>query len=557
MTRSPCVRTTLAVVLLAVARPPIAGARRPATECSVRRDGAAGTVDVTTHVGSGSGRLTLALETTTVAGGESTTSVGATMGKRMVFHAVTRQAGSTTGVTTDLGRGFRGVHHVELASTDGVHFAGQVDGRAVTVTSVDGVLQPLVFADGGPPPRVKVKRAVRRAIAKAVKLAKRTSCPATATPVVANAVLDDCDLCQLGCQVDPTKAGSLLCAANIFLTAVLCNPETAVACMVTFEVNALSCAAGAANCSTTCLTSDDCCKVHCPGAVGLCCNGDGEVCCGEDGPGGGTCCTSCCGDPKDADAVCCGRRTPQSEERTCVDPVLKLCCEPDGTICANGTECCAPGETCCGDYCAPPGAECCSTATSPQRFFFCGTGQHCVDPQTNLCCPANGGPACNGVCCLGSEVCAPGNQQCCSPLDLCGDACCPSGVCINGTECCEPPSNVCGGHCCPPLNACCNGQCCAGACVGGGICCPTVERACGNTCCGEHTFCVDPATSTCQACPGGVGEACAPNRNNPQCCPSAAQCCGNGTCCPEGTTCCASTVPGQAPSCVPEFQCVH
>src|SRR5262249_7797096 len=158
-------------------------------------------------------------------------------------------------------------------STDGVHFQGQIDGRAVTVTGGGGA-DSLVFADGAAAPKLKTKRVVSRALAKVKKELRGVSCPGE--PVATKAIFDDCDLCKLDCQFNPTKSG-LLCVANAFTTAITCGASAIITpafCVVSFELNGLSCSNGLIDCEKLCEMSDACCKVHCPGAVGLCCNGD-------------------------------------------------------------------------------------------------------------------------------------------------------------------------------------------------------------------------------------------------------------------------------------------
>ncbi|GEM_PF-900367 len=563
---APTRRTTagrlLIVVGLGVGVHASAFARSRNVQCTLRKDGPTSVTEVTVHAGSPAGRLTVVVTTTVLLGGDSSVTLSAALGKRSIIRSTFIRSGADVRGTTDLGLGFKGVRHVELATADGGQLAGTIDGRAVTVSGTAGSVDALVFADGAPAPRLKTKRAVARALAKAKKALQNASCPgaspAPAGPgVVANAIFDACDRCKLGCQFDPSKAGGLVCIGNAFLTAVSCGASaviTPVLCVASFELNGLSCTNGLIDCEQLCEKSDDCCKVHCPGAVGLCCNGDGEVCCGRDGPGGGTCCTSCCGSPNErAGAVCCGVGIT-GEERRCLNPDIGLCCEPDGTIC-GGTDCCPPGWTCCNDhYCAPPGHECCSDPSVPSSTpnYFCGAGQHCVDPKTNLCCAPDAGPECGSgtMCCNGAQLCG-SDQTCCTVLDLCGSACCPSGVCLNGSECCADALHVCGGHCCSGFQQCCNGQCCSGICVGGTTCCPSINRVCGNTCCPEGYACTDPTQQRCEPCPMG-GEGCPASSGNPMCCPSASQCCSSGECCAVGDACC-----GDPPACHPGYQCIH
>jgi len=548
------------ISLLAVAAclvvAPNAVAKRTA-QCTLRKDGATSITQVTAHVGAGHTRLTVVVTSSVLLGGDASTTMSASLGKRSVLESTFTQSGGGTHSTVDLGVGFKGVRHVDLATTDGLHFQGQIDGRAVTMTGSGSGVDSLVFADGAPPPKLKTKSAVNRALAKAKKAVTGASCAGApiATP---RAIFDDCDRCKLDCEFNPTKSG-LLCVANAFTTAVACGASaiiTPLFCVASFELNGLSCSNGLIDCERLCEMSDACCKVHCPGAVGLCCNGDGEVCCGKDGPGGGSCCTNCCGSPNEmAGAVCCGRGLISGEERNCLNPSIGLCCEADGTVC-GGNDCCPPGWTCCNDhYCAPPGHECCSdpNVASSTPNFFCGNGQHCVDPKTNLCCGADAGPECGSgtTCCGGAQLCG-SNQQCCTILDLCGTSCCPAPqICVNGTECCEDDAHTCGGHCCSGFQQCCNGQCCGGICVNGSICCPSINQKCGNVCCPQGSACIDEAHGICQTCPGG-GEGCPTGSGDPTCCPSASQCCSDGTCCGDGETCC-----GNPAHCQPSFQCIH
>jgi hypothetical protein len=574
MTSTP-VRRPILCLLLAVGAwigtVPNAVAKR-STQCTVRTDadGHTSITEVTAYVGAGSKRLTVVVTTSALLGGNASVTMSASLGKKSVLQSMFAQSGGSTHSTVELGVGFRGVHHVDLTTTDGTHFQGQIDGRAVTVTATGGNADSLVFADGAPPPKLRTKRLVTRPLAKLKKAVQGISCPAQSSVTITRALFDDCDRCKLGCDFDPTKAGSLLCAVNIFGSAVACGAgavETPLAllCIATFEINGLSCTTNAINCEDKCLQSDACCKVHCPGAVGLCCNGDGELCCGKNGPNGGSCCTDCCANnPDDSGGVCCGVSSISGEKQNCVDKNLGLCCEADGTIC-GGNDCCPPGWTCCNDhYCAPPGHDCCSDPNTPSSTpnFFCGVGDHCADPKTNLCCPADSGPECGGgtTCCNGAQVCGT-DQTCCTLLDLCNGACCPSHNCLNGVVCCDAPNHACGSNCCPPFDSCCNGQCCAGSCTNNGsTCCPRdssggSSRTCGDNCCAAGSACIDPVRGICQQCPGGVGEGCPPNSGSPVCCPSSSECCSDGTCCTEGQTCCGN--PGEQPHCQPSFQCIH
>ena len=517
-------RTVLALscVLVHAAAPALARNRR-SVECIVSQDGPTSIIESTARVSAGGRRLTVKTTSSIIAGGDATVTMSAAFGKTNVLRSTFALSGSTVQMATDLGAGFKGIEHVELASTDGRLYAGQVDGRAVTASAAAGQVESLTFADGAPPPTLKVKRSVKRALTKAAKLAQGASCTGL-TP--APQAFDSCDRCKLGCQFDPTESGFWVCAASTLASATSCVALTPLVCVVTFQLNGLACTTGYTNCEKACLTSDECCRVHCPGAVGQCCNGDGEVCCARD-RNGGSCCTNCCGNPPEgASATCCGRRTPSSEERLCIDPAIGLCCEPSGTIC-GGNECCEPGASCCDNsYCTLPGGACCSTPTSPQRSFSCNAGFQCADPQANLCCPA-GVAACNGVCCTGNQVCAPGNNTCCDPNDLCGDTCCPSHNCLNGTECCST-ATFCGGHCAAPFGSCCNGQHCAGVCVGPG-------RA---TCCAADRECPLGGGSQSQCCPlnytcqGTTCVACG--------CPDGEECCPGGTqgCCTPPNICC-------------------
>lgn len=553
-------RFLLALVLCA-ATAPHALAKRTA-QCTISSDGPTSITEVTAHARAGGSRLTLTVTTKTLLGGAASYVVTAVFGKKQAFASTIAYSGTDIHVTSEFGVGFKGLRHTELDSTDGTHFTGQFDGRAVTISGDGTNAQSVVFADGLAPPTLKVKGKVKQALAKARKAVQGASCPNTSTAPKPQAIFDDCDRCKLGCNLDPTKAGSLLCAVNIMSSAVSCAASpviTPVLCVVLFELNGLSCTTNAINCEKACLASDACCKVHCPGAVGLCCNGDGEVCCGKDGPNGGSCCTNCCGNPNEmAGAVCCGRGLISGEERNCIDPNIGLCCEADGTVC-GGNDCCPPGWTCCdGGYCAPPGQECCSDPATPSstKNFFCGQGQHCVDRKTNLCCASDAGPECGSgtTCCGGSQLCG-SNQQCCTILDLCGTTCCPAPQkCIGGAECCEDAAHVCGGHCCSGFQQCCNGQCCSGICVNGSTCCASINQVCGDVCCPAGTACVDPAHGQCQQCPGGIGEGCPANSGDPVCCPTASQCC-SGQCCADGELCCGP--PGETPTCQPSFQCIH
>ena len=545
--------TCLALALAIVAATASAADARRKVECTLQREGATFIDEISVRVGSGAKRLTLVLTNSGVNGGDANVTMSASLGKRKLIERTIGFSGSTTRIVTTLGTGFKGIRQVELTTTDGGPLTGLVDGRAVTVSTTNGTADALTFTDGAPPPKLKVKQAVRRLLGKVQKAVQGASCPPDApVPLLFN----DCDACRLGCSFDPTEAGGLVCMGSTLLSGVACASSAAITpllCIASFELNGLACAKNVVNCENACRNSEDCCPVRCPGAVGQCCLDDGEVCCRRDAPGGGTCCTNCCGNPAESpNALCCGRSQSSGEERNCVDPGIGLCCEPSGTVC-GGTECCPPGWTCCDNsYCAPPGAACCSTPTSPQQSLYCAPGHQCIDPQANLCC-ATATVACDGVCCGAGQICAPGNKSCCNPLEMCGDSCCPSGVCVNGNVCCDDANRVCGGNCCGVGENCCNGQCCTGICIQqSGVCCPTLTRTCGTTCCPQGTACGDPATGRCDPCPGGVGEGCPFGVGSPLCCPTEKQCCTNNQCCAEGMECC-----GDPPICKPSFLCVQ
>jgi hypothetical protein len=412
--------------------------------------------------------------------------------------------GGALNATITFGHGFRRIGVLTLTSTDGQTFDGAIDGRALVPFTAGADPASLRFADGGKPPKLKLKRAVLQALRKLAKVDLK-SC-GTGTSAFQARALDigcfipgvechDCESCSAACftyNVVCQVSGTVTAAGCIIATAGVGAPV----CVPTWMIAMGGCVKAWYECSVVCENDIDACNAL-PGercSSSSTCGGD-DQCCGGANNGG-----DCCQDQGN----CCGKKCLENTSDFCADRDKGVVCHAGaGDVCndARDPSACCPGET-------------------PACVAFGG------DPRT---LPEG------GVCCRRDQVFAGG---CCAPGDVCGETCCPSHVCINGSCCAPPEFAVCGGNCCPALTTtCCNGQCCAGVCVNNSLCCPR-DRACGNVCCAEGSACVNPASGTCQAClPGLVPCEYAPGV--PVCCPPGTECCNNGECCgaPNGQCC--------------------
>jgi hypothetical protein len=421
-------------------------------------------------------------------------------------------------IVTTYGHGFKGIATSELTG-DGSTFHGVVDGRQTIPFASGADPSSVTFQDGKPPPRLRVKPGLRKAIKKFGML-RLDTCARTAKAardVLQNCPFtDDLGLCEPfpGCNncYRLCDASYIACGWGAIASAALCAP-----CAF---VSGASCIEEEAACHDMCQSPDHaCCPLECNGH----CSGGhaGDMCCGNEGCSQ----TDCCGTGQ---PFCC------SPGDTCVDAAKGICCPTDhGDECLNG--CCPSGQSCIDGF---MGAKTC-----------CPTGDNACGPD-NACCPGTQ-ECCGDNCCGAGQTCiAP--ATCCNITDVCGSTCCPSHNCLNGTTCCDAPNFACGGSCCGALDTCCNGSCCSGQCLAG-QCCPP-ERLCGTTCCAPGFACTDPASGTCQACPAG-NDPCPAGVGDPICCPTGTLCCGNGACCDlnSNMTCCTIGVVG----CYPTSQCIQ
>ena len=291
-------------------------------------------------------------------------------------------------LTFDYGVGFVGIQHAEATMT-GTTVELVVDGRAAVPFEV-GSDDPIVFADGNPPPDATVTASTAHALEVLERgvHTRGTSCvgssptlPLPFAGVVAapppplfggtsGHTFDgfnsaDCDGCRQEVAIDFAACHAYyngFCAI-----AAAANPLIGLGC-------ALEASAGCASAMQADLRI---------------CKRPGNVCC-HVGCGNG----------------CCDKND------SCLDTQQELCCSP-------------PLESCPGD--------------SP----------HCFDPDTEKCLTSGHVCTLENVC--GDDGCCRPNDcingTCCSSGHGCGDICCPGGVrtgCVNGACC----SNVCGDECC-------------------------------------------------------------------------------------------------------------
>jgi hypothetical protein len=180
----------------------------------------------------------------------------------------------------------------------------------------------------------------------------------------------------------------------------------------------------------------------------------------------------------------------------------------------------SPGST----FVASKGSSVVRRGGSTGPLFCCPQGQHCVDTQQGLCCPAG--------------------------QDLCGTICCSPSLCVNNALCCPSGTKPCpgqtGGQCCQPSQDCLNGQCGNNRC-GNTFC--NLAVCCNGVCCEFNQTC--GVNGQCQTGPCPPGQVPCPNTPG-ACCPPNLVCCGlNRPCCdPRTTECCG--VRG----CVPRGTCV-
>ena len=521
--------------------------------CSGKQEGTTATVGYTLRIKKKPFLLDTTLARDIIADTATQTTV-LSRGKVSALRVELASSGAGSTMRVAFGKGFKGVHEIDLAP-DGNEFRAVVDGRRTTLFPAGTNATTVAFEDGKPAPRLHVRRDLKKALSVFVK-AGLPQCLRDYAGITSSSLLQaqDSGLSErlLGfihsargtaqpqdsleppCQKDAfgtcdsfpgCNACKAFCAAKAFECGTAAVTGAAVGGIFGFVVAGVVCIADADDCSDACEKEGNaCCPKNCSGR----CTGPKEsVCCGEITSSNSGICPAeeCCGS-QDAQFCCL-------VGYTCRDAAHSLCCKPEeGDPCFNNRECCPVERPRC-----VPGTRAQTQTCCPDGQSTCGSDANFND----LCCP--NGRCCTGPsgtnCCAEGEMCLPGGE-CCAPGDVCGGTCCPSHVCINNSICCAPPNSaVCGGKCCPALgNTCCNGDCCTGACIAG-VCCP-VDSVCGPTCCPAGHYCANSQTGLCVACPSGQSPCAGSENGGPTCCPTSIQCCVTG-CCPGGTECCAPT----------------
>ncbi len=554
-------RLAAAVLVLFVAGRADAKAKSPhiAGTCSGKQEGNTSTVSYNLRIKKKPYVLATDVARDIVADTSTQTTV-LTRGKTTALRFVLASSGSGTTLQATFGKGFKGIHEIDVAP-DGDAFRAVVDGRRTVLFPAGADPSSVAFEDGQPAPKLHVRRDVKKSLSALAKVGA-PQCFLDYAGVSSSAAIqpeESVSQCLLGfgnsvreriqpedsleppCQKDDLGTcdpfpGCNACKACCGARAGECGETATVAAAVTgpfgFIVAGAVCIKNTDDCSDACEKEGNAC---CPKRCSDRCTGPKEwVCCGQiSGSNSGICpAEQCCGTQDDPH--CC------SADQQCrrPGPGRAICCDQgDGDPCFNDRTCCPAAAPRCvsganGPTCCPDGQSACGVDAN-DNDLCCATGS---------CCKANG----IATCCGPGQMCLP-DGECCAPGDVCGGTCCPSHVCLNNSTCCAPPNSfVCGGQCCPALGTtCCNGQCCAGACVAG-VCCPN-NRVCGQNCCAPNNYCANAQTGLCVACPAG-NEPCVGSENGgPACCPSAIQCCTTG-CCADGLECC-TTVGETTPTC--------
>jgi Stigma-specific protein, Stig1 len=477
---------------------PTSPPRPSPTPCSVGQDPTRQTVSLSLA----SERDKLALDQTTtqrLPGGETTTTIDLRLAGNPLVQVDATTSADGTRVNVQYGAAVRGIKQATFSSTDGKTIQGAIDGRAILPFPIGADPHSVRFADGAPPPIVKVKGSTEKAVTRLLKQAHDATAtcappPVPATPTAtrppkgsAARLLLAPEALQTGepghHSFPETSAGCLGCEAVCASAEGICIAvgETGCAASLFFYGLCLAgvligCGSIAAGCVAAChVPNFPCCPVTCGHGLGSCCDA-GEA---------------------------------------CLDPTNHVCCA-EGLVPCNGISCCHPGDTCLSDgTCCPGGQATCLNVC-------CQPGEACQN--NSVCCPPSQA-VCLSACCQPGEVC--NNGQCCPTGKVCGPNCCDAlDDCIDAGR----------GVCCGGLNKPCNGTCCGpdDECVNG-ACCP-LGQVCGNVCCPAHTSCTDFATGKCAACSHPDWVPCRA-KGEPTCCPSLNQCCQNGVCCDIGSPC--------------------
>jgi len=246
----------------------------------------------------------------------------------------------------------------------------------------------------------------------------------------------------------------------------------------------------------------DCATTECPQA---CCLPDDS--CTYEGP---SACQAAAGEPKGPGTDCASIQ----------------CCEPLGSRCSSGLDCCGENVSCDGTCCirlADTGCATQSDCCDEDGFAICDAGR---------CCAPNRAPdSCHDAtdCCDPNATCSAG--ACCISLgetgctNLVGNDCCASfgAVICEAGKCCAPTG--------APDSCFADTDCCdADATCNGGTCC---VRLTDTGCADASDCCEDEGTVICDA-----GRCCAPNRA-PDSCHDATDCCDENATCSSGTCCIA------------------
>jgi hypothetical protein len=154
----------------------------------------------------------------------------------------------------------------------------------------------------------------------------------------------------------------------------------------------------------------------------------------------------CCSEKCSRKRGCkCPRDTTKCGQTECCDNATEQCCGgtcasatlvPEGGTCTSGLD----SECCTGLTCTPNDLTCCR----PEKICFktcCAETERCTNDGLTggqICCPS--GKSCNGVCCRRStDICTPGDLECCRSENVCFRSCCGSDeFCNKSTFNCEP-----------------------------------------------------------------------------------------------------------------------
>lgn len=518
-------------ILLVVLGSPAPGYPAPRRTCTVRTDGTLAIQETVVALKRKAGIVLDHVRTHDASTGEDRIVSTLRRGRTVVHQQeMLFPPGGSVTLIRRLGRGFKGLREVRITADAGT-VQMTADGRPVSTAALDASPPAVAFADGLPPPRLRVKRDVVRLLRRAAREPPPDAACPDAGPSPRKVTVgpqDECDVCILLCGVE-----TYLCSVR----------SLGVESLLSLLSSSWGCAGVALRCSNECnAPGHECCRVHC-----------GTNCCGRVDPSQEI---VCIGETAEHSGLCCyrgGECGPGccDQGRTCADPTTGDCCSPREIVC--GRHCC-PDDAKCGN---PEKSLCCDRdAGEGCGGACCPAGQRCKHPHDEpdfiecvACPPERSGPVCGDTCCAPGEICD--GVSCCPPEQTCGGVCCAAGFCLNGSACCAPPSHVCGGSCCDPFATCCNGTCCpelGDRCIAGS-CCPE-SRACGPSCCPDGYTCTDDVAGTCTPCPPG-NDPCRRFPGNPPCCPAGSRCCGNGECCGPGTLCC-----GDPPSCRDEGECL-